>query len=355
MGQHWLIKLILSPLSLLYGLVISARNTLYSMGVMKSSSFTTPVIGVGNLSMGGAGKTPHVEYLIRMLQPYIKLGVLSRGYMRKSRGYREVIASEGVDQFGDESLQYKLKFPELVVSVAERRALGIPMILGDHPDVQCVILDDAYQHRSVKPALNILITDYKLPYYKDVLLPSGRLREWRTAAKRAQIIIVSKCPDSMTKEERADILKSIKPSENQKVYFSRYVYGTPYNMYDSKQLFSLTSDTQAVVLTGIAKPLYLKEYLQDKISLCNMHSYEDHHDFSPHEVSQVKRAFDDFQSSRKVILTTEKDSTRLHKHEAFLKEHNLPVCILPIRVEFFDEDVETFDENIKSFLLNFKS
>ena len=353
--QHVLLKILLAPFSLLYGLIIGARNTLYQTGVLKSSSFSIPVIGVGNLSMGGSGKTPHVEYLIRLLQPYINVGTLSRGYMRKTTGYMEVMTGHNVDLTGDESLQYKLKYPDVIVSVAEQRAIGIPQMIGDHPDLQTVILDDAFQHLSVKPSLNILITDYKYPYFEDYLLPSGRLREWRIAYKRADIIVVSKCPDTLTQDEKNDWLSKIKPEENQRVFFSYYEYGNPYFMYDSKKRIELNDTMNAILVSGIAKPIYLQEYLEEKLNFVNVHSYEDHHDFKPHEVSLINRALQELPEENRIVITTEKDSTRLDRHREYLQEQKIPIYILPIRVKFHEENEGEFDKLIKDNLLNFKS
>ena len=354
MSQHIVLKILLAPFSLLYGLIIGARNTLYQIGLLKSSKFNIPVIGVGNLSMGGSGKTPHVEYLINLLNPYINVGILSRGYLRKTRGYMEVLREHGVDLTGDESLQYKLKYPDVIVSVSERRAIGIPQMVGDHPDLQTIILDDAFQHLSVTPSLNILITDYKFPYFKDHLLPSGRLREWRNASQRAQVIIVSKCPSDMSSADMDSWIEKINPLPDQKVFFSSYEYGTPYYMYNSNQKITLDKDTDVILLTGIAKPIYLQEYLEDKVNFLNVHSYEDHHNFKPHEVSLIDRALQELEKPKKIIITTEKDSTRLDKHRKFLHEKKLPVFILPIKVKFLAKNKYNFDEFIKEFLLNFE-
>lgn len=355
MLQQIVLKILLAPLSLLYAMVIGARNVLYESGLLKSSTFNLPVIGVGNLSMGGSGKTPHVEYLINLLKPYINVGVLSRGYLRKTRGYMEVTKENTVDHTGDEPLQFKLKYPDVVVAVSERRAIGIPAMLADHPELQAIILDDAFQHRAVSPGLNILLTDYKFPFTKDHLLPSGRLREGRSAASRADVIIVSKCPAEITLAERQEWKSKLQKDNDTKVYFSTYVYGTPYYMYNTTQKLELDEDTDVVLLSGIAKPIYLEEYVREKAGFVNVHSYEDHHNFKPHEVSLVHRALQELQSSKKVVITTEKDSTRLDKHRDFLLEHKIPIYILPIRVKFLDEEGESFDTFAKEFLLNFKS
>lgn len=355
MSQHIVLKILLAPFTLLYGLVIGARNVLYESGLLKSSKFNIPVIGVGNLSMGGSGKTPHVEYLLHTLKPYINVGVLSRGYLRKTLGYKEVFHGLTVEDVGDEPLQYKLKFPDVVVAVAERRAIGIPLMIADYPQLQTVLLDDAFQHRSVTPALNILITDFKFPFTGDHLLPSGRLREGRASASRADVVIVSKCPENITIEQRAEWRKQVGKHTEAKVFFSRYEYGTPYFMYDASKKCILDENTEAILLSGIAKPIYLEEYVSSKVGFINIHSYEDHHQFKPHEVSLIHRALQELKGDKKVVITTEKDSTRLDKHREFLQKHDIPIYILPIRVRFIEEEGESFDTFVKDFLLNFKT
>lgn len=198
MIQQWLIKILLAPFALLYGLTVLVRNGLYQIGFFKSIRFSFPVISIGNLSVGGTGKTPHIEYFIQHLQEYVRIGVLSRGYGRNTRGYRLVQTNDHAELSGDEPVQIKRKFPDTAVAVSENRALGIPQLLKTNPEVQLILLDDAYQHRAIRPALSILLTDYNRPYYQDFLLPVGRLREWRGGARRADAIVVTKCPLTLT-------------------------------------------------------------------------------------------------------------------------------------------------------------
>jgi len=200
MVDQWILKILLIPLAALYGLGVSIRNGLYSVGLLRGVTFGLPVISVGNLSVGGTGKTPHTEYLIRLLREYIKIAVLSRGYGRKSSGYLEVSPQYEATITGDEPLQYKRKFPDTRVAVAESRSLAIPLVLRSYPDTQLVILDDGFQHREVTPGLNLLLTEYNHLYTDDFLLPVGRLREWRQAAIRADMIIVTKCPPNLSPE-----------------------------------------------------------------------------------------------------------------------------------------------------------
>ena len=203
MIQSILGKILMAPFALLYGLSIGIRNTLYDSELVKSTQFSLPIISVGNLSIGGAGKTPHIEYLIRLLSPYINVSTLSRGYKRKTKGFRFIRPADTVLDAGDEPLMYARKHKGVVVAVGESRAIAIPQMVAKYPNLQTVLLDDAFQHRSIKPALNILLTTWDEPFTRDYLMPSGRLREWRSAYSRADIIIVSKCPKEITFDEKS--------------------------------------------------------------------------------------------------------------------------------------------------------
>ena len=197
MIQYWISIILLSPFALVYGVAMSIRRFLYETKLMRSSQFDVPTISVGNLSTGGTGKTPHIEYLIRLLQPYINVSVLSRGYKRKTEGFRMVQVDNTVLEVGDEPLQFKLKYPSVPIAVSERRAYAIPQMLYRHPDIQTILLDDAFQHLAVAPYFNILLTEYNFPFNKDFLLPAGRLRDWRKTAAKANVIVVTKCKNDL--------------------------------------------------------------------------------------------------------------------------------------------------------------
>ena len=353
MIQNVLVKILLAPLSLLYGIGISLRNLLYSSEIIKSTEFNLPVIGIGNLSLGGAGKTPHVEYLIRLLQPYIKLATLSRGYKRKTRGFLVVGRKHSALDVGDEPLQYFLKYPDVKVAVSESRSIGIPQLLQSHPDIQTILLDDSYQHLSVQVGLNILLTEYDRPYFNDFLLPSGRLRETSGAAKRADIIVVSKCPDELSEQERSTFINRLKPKANQDVFFSKYVYGPLYNLANGQRAM-LTDFDQVLLVTGIAHEDYLLKYIYSQVNQVYTLVFEDHHLFNAHEVSQMKLKFDHISSTNKAIITTEKDATRLILHKDYIQEQGISIWVLPLKVSFLGLDGQGFDKRIKDFLLNFK-
>jgi tetraacyldisaccharide 4'-kinase len=349
-----LIRILLLPLALLYGLVVGLRNTLYRVGVLRSVRFDLPVISVGNLSVGGAGKSPHIEFLLRWLSQYIDVAVLSRGYGRKTDGYRMVSIIDTAEQVGDEPLQFKRKFPDVAISVSESRALGIPELVKRNPNLQCVLLDDAFQHLAVTPGLNILLTEFNRPFTRDWLLPSGRLREWRHGYRRADIIVVTKCPPDLSPQQRYSMLRDIDPYPRQRIYFSRYDYQTPRDLLRRDVPRELDLQTDVLLVSAIANTDYLLQYLKNEVRSVHTVEFEDHHFFDEDDLNELLRRFDAFDSRNKIILTTEKDATRLELHEAFLWKHQLPVYVLPIEVAFCDRDEEAFLEDVRQFMLEFK-
>lgn len=347
-------KILLSPLAFLYGLVVTLRLQLYRWRVLRSSSFDLPVITVGNLSAGGTGKTPHVEYLIRLLKEHIPVGVLSRGYMRKTSGFHVVDINELATSAGDEPLLLKKKYPDITVAVGESRVDGIPLMLAKHPELKTILLDDAYQHLALKPGLSVLLTEYNDPFTRDHLLPAGRLREWRSGYERANIIIVTKCPTVLDRAEKAKLIAEISPLPHQRVYFSYYEYGTPYAPFQQGATLSLSQALDVFLVCGIAKTDYMTDYLADQVRLLKYLEFEDHHFFSNHDIARVMAIFKNIESDNKIILTTEKDAVRFQLHQQYIRQTKMPLFVLPIRVRFHDEDGPHFDEDIRNFLLNFK-
>ena len=356
--QELVIKIILAPFSLLYGSLVGLRNAAYRLGFLKSVQFDVPTISVGNLSTGGTGKTPHTEYLVRLLKDYINVGTLSRGYGRKTEGFLIVQAHLTAQQAGDEPLQLKRKNPDVMVAVGESRAFAIPRMLMQQPDLQTIILDDAFQHRAITPALNILLSDQNHLFTDDYLLPSGRLREWRAAYRRADIVIVTKCPANFSVGEKEKISAKIKPYLHQKLYFSYFDYGTPYYLFAPQHTFSLGEKVEILLLSGIAKTDYLKKYLQKQAKTVHTLEYADHHFFEQQEMEDLKTNFERLKNEAKektvVIVTTEKDATRLGAHRDFLLQHRLPIFVLPIQVAFHFGEGAIFDQQIKDFLVQFR-
>ncbi len=354
MVQNLLVRILLLPLSLLYGLGVALRDWLYRTGLLKSIRFDIPVISIGNLSVGGAGKTPHIEYLIRLLKEYINVATLSRGYGRKTQGYIEVQPTMRATETGDEPLQFKRKFPEIVVTVSESRAFGVPRILADHPDTQVILLDDAFQHRAVTPGLNILLTEYSHPFTQDWLLPVGRLREWRSAYRRSDVIIVTKCPAQISETDKARLLRTINPFPHQQVFFSWYAYERPYYLFNPRYVADLQQDWEAILVSAIARTDYLTDYLQEKLEAVTILEYEDHRLFTTDDVLEIKNTFERLPAAQKILLTTEKDAVRLDLHREYLIAHQLPIFVLPVQVRFHFDEGDAFDQLIKDFLLNFK-
>jgi tetraacyldisaccharide 4'-kinase len=353
--QDPLIRILLLPFSLLYGLGVSLRDFFYRRNLLMSVKFSVPVISVGNLSIGGAGKTPHIEYLIRLLQPYLEVATLSRGYRRNTQGFQIVNTWNTALESGDEPLMFKKKFADVFVAVSESRSLGIPEILRKHPPTQVILLDDAFQHRSVHPGLNILLTEYSRPFTRDFLMPSGRLREWRSAYHRADVMVVSKCPEDTGQEEREALLAEIKPLPYQRVFFSSYRYLPPYYILNPKYRLELTDDVEALLVCAIAGTDYLLEFLQEKLSTVRVQEFEDHHYFDESDLNGIEQKFAAMTGPKKLIITTEKDATRLMLHRQWLIEKKLPVMVLPVEVYFHFGEGAAFDATVKDFLLNFKS
>jgi tetraacyldisaccharide 4'-kinase len=356
MIQQTLLRILLSPFALLYGLGVSIRNLVYRLGMVRPVRFDLPVISVGNLSVGGTGKTPHIEYLIRLLREYIQLAVLSRGYLRETKGFRYVTMGSNASEVGDEPLQFKLKYPDITVAVSESRSFAIPQMVMQQPDLQLILLDDAFQHRSVDPAMHILLTEYASLFTRDFLLPAGRLREWRSAYRRAHQIIVTKCPVTLTAEEADTIRNEIASFAHQQLWFSTFKYGMPYRLFQPGHRNALTGDSAVLLISGIANTDFLVQYLEEQVGYLDGMPFEDHHYFSPNDMDQLALRFEQLPADmNRIILSTEKDATRLALHAPWLKEKDLPVYILPVAVQFLFDQGTAFDTVIRQSLLDFKA
>jgi tetraacyldisaccharide 4'-kinase len=292
--------------------------------------------------------------MLRWLDQFINVAVLSRGYGRKTEGYRAVTMIDSVEQAGDEPVQFKRKFPNVPISVSESRALGVPELVRYNPDTHCVLLDDAFQHLSVTPGLNILLTEFNRPFTRDWLLPAGRLREGRYEYRRADIIIVTKCPHGLTAKQRLDMRTEIDPFPRQRVFFSRYSYGLPYDLLRPDVRRSLDLSMDVLLVSAIANTDYLLQYLAQTVNSVQALEYSDHHYFEESDLTSVRRRFESMPGQNKIILTTEKDATRLELHRAFLWQHQMPIFVLPAEVEFCDGDEAGFQAEVRRFLMEFK-
>ena len=343
-----LLSALLFPISVLYGTVTFVRNKMFDCGILSSEKFDVPVICVGNLSVGGTGKTPHTEYLARLLSAHYRVAVLSRGYKRKSKGF--VLADERTTarELGDEPCQIKRKFPDIKVAVDADRRNGITrlMQLPDEEKPEVIILDDAFQHRYVKPTSSLLLTDCKRLYTSDYVLPAGRLREWKSGASRADIIIVTKCKADISDEERENILRQISPSKKQRVFFTYINYGELLPVFGDRSdaLMNVTSgNPEVILLTGIANPLPLKNKVEEFSSNIDMLSFPDHHDFSEADILSVENCLKTGKDSRKIVVTTEKDAVRLLANPYLSDEYKERFYYIPIRIDFCGGEAEEFD------------
>lgn len=332
-------------------IIMALRNLMFDKGwILKQTQFELPIISVGNLSVGGTGKTPHTEYLVKLLKEQVShMAVLSRGYGRSTKGFRYVETSSKARDVGDEPLQIKQKFPDVTVAVCEKRVVGITKLL--QPEAKslvpaAIVLDDAFQHRYVKPGLSILLTDYRRPYYADHVMPWGRLRERRSGAKRADIIIVTKCPAELSDAERRGIVDKLKPLAHQQVFFTTFAYDTP-RMFRSQTEVALPSSL--LVLTGIAKPAPLYDYLESKGCVLQKLAFPDHHSFTPTDVQRINKACEQLPEDAK-ILTTEKDAARLQHLEGLSPQVLKALVVQPIKISFLFNETERFNKILSDYV-----
>lgn len=344
-------RMLLLPFALIYGLIISVHNWLYNKKIFKSATFNFPLICVGNLVVGGTGKSPMVEYLVALLKPNFNTATLSRGYKRKTKGYALANANTTALEIGDEPMQFHLKFPDVAVAVGEERLVAIPQLLHDKPDTDVIILDDAFQHRSITAGLNILLTEYSNLFYADWFFPGGDLRDQRKSYKRAQVIVVTKCPPQISVEDKNKIVKSLNLLPNQKVFFTCLAYGMPYHIV-SKQTTGITQQHDVLLVCGIANPKPLKLYLQEHAASYYEQSYNDHYIFRIDDLKDIHKKFDQLQGNNKLIITTEKDAVRLMKFSDQLNA--LPLYVLPIKPRFLFEEEAAFNELVMRFVRDFK-
>lgn len=345
--NEWLL-----PLSWLYGIAVGIRNRLFELGILKSRSFDMPVISVGNITVGGSGKTPHVEYLIKLLQDKVKVAVLSRGYKRKSRGF--VLADENstAELIGDEPYQMMSKFPGIYVAVDKNRCHGIDMLTDDNiaKDTDVILLDDAFQHRYVKPGINILLVDYHRIIIRDKLLPAGRLREPHKAKERADIVVITKCPAGLKAIDYRLLRKSMNLYPYQDLFFTAFEYGNLKMIFgDGERPLDSIKDKNVMLLTGIASPRQMTEDITSMCKSVTPLTFPDHHNFRKKDIKRINNIFLEMDQP-KVIVTTEKDAARLQGVEGLDREVRDNVLALPIEIKFMLEQEENFNEKIISYV-----
>lgn len=332
-------------------MLVWLRNWLYDKQINESVSFGLPVICVGNLSVGGTGKSPMVEYLVLHLKNSYKVATLSRGYKRKTSGYALASDKTTAIDVGDEPMQFHRKFPDVPVAVGEQRVLAIPQLLHDRPQTEVIILDDAFQHRAIKAGFNILLTECNNLFTRDFYLPTGDLRDLRSSYKRADVIVVTKCRSDLSEEERDEIKKEIDPLPHQQVFFATIAYGTIYHIISNSFGF-IDEGTEVLLVTGIANPKPLKKYLEDNIHTYQMIDFNDHHIFSIEDWREIKKRFEYIQEDNKIILTTEKDAMRLQKFEHEIG--GMPFYVLPMQHKFLFNEGVKFTQCVIDYIGNFK-
>ncbi len=325
------------------------RNRFYDKGVLSAVEFDLPVIAVGNLSVGGTGKTPHVEYLIRLLKDYFRIATLSRGYNRKTKGFFLADGQSTAAEIGDEPMQFHQKFPGISVCVGEERMLAIPQLLMERPYIQAILLDDAFQHRSVKPGKNIMITEYNRPFTHDHVVPFGRLREGRSGYKRADVIIVSKCPANLTVTEKERFYREIDPLPHQRLFFTSLKYGGLYNMLDAEPV-QLPANATVLAVCGIARPEPLVQHLKQQFANVYLLPFPDHYYYSRKDLEKIKLELEKTDGTPKIIVTTEKDAVRLHLLRDIIKELQLPIAVIPVEISFLFNEADSFNNYIFDYV-----
>jgi tetraacyldisaccharide 4'-kinase len=346
------LRRLLFPLSLLYGLVMMIRNWLYDAGILQSKQFGIPVISVGNLEAGGAGKSPMTEYLVRLFKADYRLATLSRGYGRKTKGF--VVADNGstAADVGDEPAQFRRKFGDITVAVCENRVKGIDQLKHAH---NLIILDDAYQHRAVKPGFSILLFDYGTIKAPQLLLPAGNLREPFSGRWRADVLIVSKCPGDMAVEEQARIAAELEPLPYQYLFFTTIAYMPLLDLAGKDQGVTIDAGTTVFLLTGIANPEPLVKHIKHYTQSIEHHKYPDHHPFTLKNISKLAGEFNGCAAQKKLIITTEKDAQRLLEHGLHDAVKQLPLMVMPIITEFLDVGGPQFDSLVKGYVREYSA
>jgi len=348
--------LLFLPFSILYGIATGIRNWLYDIGAISTEEKGTAIISVGNLTVGGTGKTPHVEFILSELQSLFRVAMLSRGYKRKTKGF--ILADNHSDslQIGDEPFQIFQKYNNIPVAVCENRSRGINQLLNLYPNLDGIILDDAFQHRKIRSGLSILLTDYKRLHTRDSLLPGGNLRESAKGSKRADIIIVTKCPDDMKPIDMRVIEHEVRPTIYHQVFFSTYIYDEPLPLFiryaDEHWLFRKIKKKNASILlvTGIVSPQMINAFLADFSTDIRSLHFSDHHEFSKKDIVLIEKKYYEIKNSEKLILVTEKDAARLIKNKAVPNSLKYHIFVLPIRVKILNNKETALIKKITDYV-----
>ena len=341
-------RILLLPISLLYHIVLSIRHKLYDWHIISAREFKNPVICVGNLNLGGTGKTPHTEYLVNLLKDSYRVATLSRGYGRKTKGFKQAESTSTYEDLGDEPLQYFRKFPEIQVAVDEDRVEGVQKLLRSPYYPEVILLDDAFQHRSIKAGFNILLTEYQHLYCDDFLIPAGTLRDVKSAAKRADLIVISKSPKEMDDAVKTTTIAKLKPLEHQKVFFSYLEYAPLRPLNEAAKAISIEDTDSILAFCGITNPKPFIEELKKRYKTIDFLHFADHHSYLENDVKTILKRFESLGDKKKIIVTTEKDAARLTNSPYLCQFECTPLYDLPISVRFHKE--EMFNETILNYV-----
>lgn len=341
--------LLMAPLSWIYGGVISLRHTMFDWKLLKSEEFDIPIVCVGNLAVGGTGKTPHTEYLIGYLNQHYNIAVLSRGYKRKTKGFYLAQTTSSFKNIGDEPKQIKLKFPNIPVAVCEKRVVGIRKIRQAHPEVNLIILDDAFQHRYVDPWLNILLMDYNHPIYEDHLLPWGRLRDKPSQINRAQIVIATKCPTDLRPLDYRMVHKYLELLAFQNLYFTRFHSADPTPLFPDLDNPSISTSTPVIAMAGIANPTKFVERIEKRYNLIGKLLFPDHYTFKMSDIAHLEQILRDSPPNTAVFLT-EKDAVKLMGSKKISEDVRRRLFYISINVEFLNDGEEDFLRQVDKYV-----
>jgi tetraacyldisaccharide 4'-kinase len=345
--MKWL-KWPLFPFALIFWIITSIRNWLFDNKIIKPTSFSIPIINVGNITMGGTGKTPHTEYLIKLLKSKFEIAILSKGYGRKTKDFSYVNTNNKPDEVGDESLQIKNNFNDVVVAVDHNRVNGVLSILDDFPKLDSIILDDSYQHRKIDPGFNILLSDYNNPFHQDLIFPLGYLRESKNNSSRSDLLIVSKCPNNLTIEQARVFKKEIKYKKD--IFFSTIKYRKVHHIFD-KNIVDLKTIKNLVLVTGIAYPNELIKFIKSFDINYKHLNFRDHYAYKEKDASEIIEIFNNFANDDKIILTTQKDAEKLKLLKSF---ENYPLYCIDIEIDFI-WNKNKFDKKILDYVNHHQS
>ncbi len=346
-----MLRLLTAPIALVYGIAVKVRNLLYDLKIIKSIPIKRATICVGNLTVGGTGKTPHVEYLIHMLSPKYKIAILSRGYKRKTKGFRYVEVESTEEEVGDEPLQIKTKYPEITVAVDGNRVRGANTLITNEPNIEVILLDDAFQHRRIQPGYSILLTDYNNLITNDYFLPLGRLRDSLSELSRADCVIVTKCPKAIKPIELRIITKELNLMPYQSIFFSSLNYGTPLPVFrDNPMLLEISPRLKVLIIAGIANPLPFFDYVKSKFDVVDSIAFPDHYRYTEKKIRAIFERFSKINTNHKIIITTEKDATRIKAINSLDQNERNALFYIPIEVVLANDSESVFTNQIESYV-----